>query len=163
MAQVVFLRGVNVGGRRQFRPAVLAKTLGLINIGAAGTFVAHRRVSRAELARHLPFECEIAICDGRDILRLLSHPFDDDGPGVTRFVSVLARRPRSIPAMPVVFPERGDWLLKVVACDGRFVLGVYRRHMKVIGYLGALDELFGAPLTTRNWNTLAAIARALRP
>jgi hypothetical protein len=31
----------------------------------------------------------------------------------------------------------------------------------VIGYLGALDRLFGVPATTRNWNTIAAIVRVL--
>jgi hypothetical protein len=33
--------------------------------------------------------------------------------------------------------------------------------MKAIGYLGTLDRLFGVPVTTRNWNTIAAIARVL--
>jgi uncharacterized protein (DUF1697 family) len=33
--------------------------------------------------------------------------------------------------------------------------------MKVISYLGTLDKLFGVPVTTRNWNTIAAIARVL--
>ena len=33
--------------------------------------------------------------------------------------------------------------------------------MKVIGYLSALDRLFGVPVTTRNWNTITAIAKAL--
>ena len=47
MALVVFLRGVNVGGHRTFRPTVLAKQLkhlGAVNIGAAGTFVVHRPI-----------------------------------------------------------------------------------------------------------------------
>ena len=42
MALVVFLRGVNVGGHRSFRPTTLAeqlKHLDAVNIGAAGTFV----------------------------------------------------------------------------------------------------------------------------
>jgi hypothetical protein len=38
---------------------------------------------------------------------------------------------------------------------------VYRRHMKVISYLGRFDRLFGIPTTTRNWNTITAIARVL--
>jgi hypothetical protein len=59
------------------------------------------------------------------------------------------------------FPATGVWLLKVLAREGRFVVGVHRRQMKVIGYLGALDRVFGVPVTTRNWNTLAAIARLL--
>ena len=38
---------------------------------------------------------------------------------------------------------------------------VIRRHMKVIGYLGKLDDVFGATVTTRSWNTFAAIAKVL--
>ena len=34
--------------------------------------------------------------------------------------------------------------------------------MKAIGFLGLLDRLYGVPVTTRNWNTIAAIARVLR-
>jgi len=33
--------------------------------------------------------------------------------------------------------------------------------MKVIGYLGALDRLFGVAATTRNWNTIVAISKVL--
>jgi hypothetical protein len=33
--------------------------------------------------------------------------------------------------------------------------------MKVIGYLGALDRVFGVPATTRNWNTIVTIARVV--
>jgi hypothetical protein len=43
------------------------------------------------------------------------------------------------------------------------VLGVYRREMKAIGFLGEIDRLFGVPATTRNWNTILAIAKVLRP
>ena len=41
------------------------------------------------------------------------------------------------------------------------MFGVYRRHMKTIGYLGQIDKLFGVPVTTRNWNTIKAIVRIL--
>jgi hypothetical protein len=34
--------------------------------------------------------------------------------------------------------------------------------MKVIGFLGTLDRLYGVSVTTRNWNTITAIARVLR-
>jgi hypothetical protein len=30
-----------------------------------------------------------------------------------------------------------------------------------ISYLGAFDRLFGVPVTTRNWNTISAIAKVL--
>jgi hypothetical protein len=33
--------------------------------------------------------------------------------------------------------------------------------MKAIGCLGTLDRLFGVPVTTRNWNTITAIASAI--
>jgi hypothetical protein len=64
--------------------------------------------------------------------------------------------------MPVIFPSTGRWMVKVLARENRFVFGVYRRHMKVIGYLGKIDRLFGVPVTTRSWNTLTAVARAIR-
>jgi hypothetical protein len=35
------------------------------------------------------------------------------------------------------------------------------KGQKVIGYLGTFDRLFGVPVTTRNWNTMTAIARVL--
>jgi uncharacterized protein (DUF1697 family) len=172
MALVVLLRGVNVGGHRTLRPSALAarlKHLEAVNIGAAGTFVIRRPVSRArlraELARRLPLAAEIVICQGREIVGLASRGHRADGavgPDAVRFVSVLARRTRAAPSLPMTFPARGRWLLKILARDDRFVLGVYRRHMKVIGYLGALDRLFGVPVTTRSWSTITAIAAALR-
>ena len=52
--------------------------------------------------------------------------------------------------------------MRVLGTQDRFVFGVYRREMKAIGYLGRLDELFGAPVTTRNWSTMLSIAQVLR-
>ncbi len=171
MALVVFLRGVNVGGHRTFRPAALAEQLShldAVNIGAAGTFVIRRRVSqalvRAELARRLPFDAEIMICNGRDITGLLSRERfagQPTRPDIVRFVSVLAGRPRATPSTPMSFPSADRWLLKIVSREGRFVFGVYRRQMKAIGYLGKIDRLFGVAATTRNWNTITAIAKVL--
>jgi hypothetical protein len=73
----------------------------------------------------------------------------------------LARLPRKSPRLPVQFPPRGRWLLRIVAREGRFVLGEYRRHLLVIRYLGTMDRLFDVPITTRNWNTMTAIAARL--
>lgn len=172
MALVVLLRGVNVGGHRTFRPTELVKQLehlGAVNVGAAGTFVIRRSVTRAqvraELARRLPFEVESVICEGRELAGLLSrHPCADwpARPDVVRFVSVLSGRARSTPSIPMRLPTTGPWLLRILAREGRFVLGAYRRHMKVIRYLGEIDRLFGVPATTRNWNTINAIACVLK-
>ena len=171
MALVVLLRGVNVGGHRTFRPSVLAKQLkhlDVVNIGATGTFVIRRRAPRAhvrrEFARRLPFDTQIVICQGREIVNLVSRDFFPGRlvrPDVVRFVSVLSRSPRSSPATPLNFPATGKWLVRILARERRFVVGVHRRHMKVIGYLGMLDRVFGVPVTTRNWNTISAIARLL--
>jgi uncharacterized protein (DUF1697 family) len=168
---VVFLRGINVGGHRTFRPATLSRRLrhlGAVNIGAAGTLVIHKPVTRAqlrlEIQRRLPFDADIAVCQGREIARLVSrdpfrrHPVR---PEVVRFVSVLSGSPRSEPRLPMTLPSRGQWFLKILAREERFVLGLYRRRMKVIGYLGSLDRLYGVPVITRNWNTVTAIARVL--
>jgi uncharacterized protein (DUF1697 family) len=171
VALVVLLRGINVGGHRTFRPSTLAeqlKHLDAVNIGAAGTFVIRQPVSRAQLrvefARRLPFDARIMICQGRDIVRLMSRDFFSGQlvrPDIVRFVSVLSHSPRSTPSTPMSFPSTGKWLVRILARENRFVVGLYRRHMKVISYLGALDRVFGVPVTTRNWNTITAIAKAL--
>jgi uncharacterized protein (DUF1697 family) len=172
MALVVFLRGVNVGGHRTFRPSLLANELSdldLVNIGAAGTFVVRNRISqaklRAELAKRLPFETEIVICKGNDVLELQSaNPFGGQaaGPNIIWFVSILAKSGRPLPSIPFSLPSGDEWSLKVLAIQYRFVLGLYRREMKAIRYLGQLDKLFGVLATTRNWNTITAIARILQ-
>jgi uncharacterized protein (DUF1697 family) len=171
VALVVFLRGVNVGGHKTFRPAALAAQLthlDAVNIGAAGTFVIRQRMSRAdvrtEFARRLPFETQIAICDGREILGLLSRDFFSKHavrPDIVRFVSVLCGPPRSAPPTPATFPSSGEWLVKVLARENRLLVGMYRRHMKAISCLGTLDRVFGVPVTTRNWNTITAIGEIL--
>jgi uncharacterized protein (DUF1697 family) len=170
MALVVFLRGVNVGGHRTFRPSLLAKELSrydVVNVGAAGTFVVRKPGARAEfraaLLKKLPFDTEVALCDGRALLRLeTDHPYGPAAPGVVRFVSVLTRPGRLDAPVPVVFPPEGDWLVRVLAADRQFVFGEYRRHMKTIAFLGRLDKLFSVPATTRNWNTILQIVKILR-
>ena len=171
MALVVLLRGVNVGGYRTFKPTTLTtqlKHLDVVNIGAAGTFVIRQPVSRAqlraELASRLPFSAQIMICQDREIVRLMSQDHfagQPVRPDIVRFVSILSKRPRSAPSLPMRFPSHGTWLLKILRRDDLFVIGLYRRHMKVIGYLGTFDRLFGVPVTTRNWNTMTAIAKTL--
>jgi len=172
MAHVAFLRGVNVGGHRTFRPTALVQQLqryDVVNIGAAGTFVVRARTSqtrlRAELARRLPFETAVILCTGQELLDIAGGELfggERVGPGVVRFVSVLARRPRLVPSLPMQFPDQGRWLLKILTIENRFVFGQYRRHMKAIGYLGSIDRIFGVPATTRNWNTITAIVGVLR-
>jgi uncharacterized protein (DUF1697 family) len=178
MASVVFLRAVNVGGTNRCQPALIAKQLskfGVVNIGAVGTFVVRKNASesalRAAFARKLPFKCEIMICPARDIIKLASKdPFSHEppvrlgpsGPDITRFVSVLAKRLRALPPLPLSLPSDDDWLLKIIAIQDRFVLGLYRRQMKAISYLGKIENLLGEPATTRNWNTIQKVVQILK-
>jgi uncharacterized protein (DUF1697 family) len=172
MALVVFLRGVNVGGHRTFRPSILARELSaydVVNVGAAGTFVVRKPGSRAKfrtaLLRKLPFEAEIVLCEGSDLMRLeTENPFgtQPSPPDVVRFVSILSKAGGVRASLPVTFPSDGEWLVRVIASEGQFVFGVYRRHMKTIGYLGQIDKLYGVPATTRNWNTIIAVVRILK-
>jgi len=171
MALVVFLRGVNVGGHRRFRPSVLARELkayDVVNVGAAGTFVVRKPGSkakfRAALLRKLPFETEIAICEGRDVLRLDAERLfgKEAAADITRFVSVLTKAGRLSISLPVTLPPDGEWLVRVLGSRGQFIFGEYRRHMKTIGYLGQMDKLFGGRATTRNWNTISAIVQILK-
>lgn len=103
MAFVAFFRGINVGGYRTFRPSILAKQLkdyGVVNIGAAGSFVFRNRVSqtvlRSEVLRCLPVDAEVMICTAQELIAAASdNPFasEKDGRYTVRFVSVLARGP----------------------------------------------------------------------
>jgi len=171
MHWVVFLRAVNVGKANRCQPVQIAKELakfGLVNIGAVGTFVVREDVSesvlRNAIAKKLPFKCEIMICPARDIMNLASKdPFSQQpsGPDITRFVNVLHKRPRALPSLPLSLPSDDDWLLKIIAIQDRFVLGLYRRQMKAISYLGKIEKLLGVPVTTRSWNTIGRIAKIL--
>jgi uncharacterized protein (DUF1697 family) len=172
MALIVFLRGINVGGHRTFRPSILARGLSdydVVNVGAAGTFVVRKPGSRAKfraaLLRKLPFEAEVVLCGSRDLLLLEKQNSFATEPSrldVVRFVSILSKVGRGPADIPFTLPPNGEWFVRVIASKGRFVLGVYRRHMKTIGYLGQIDKLFGAPATTRNWNTILAIVQILK-
>jgi uncharacterized protein (DUF1697 family) len=172
MALIVFLRGINVGGHRILRPSILAKELSaydVVNVGAAGTLVVRNPGPRAKflsiLRRKLPVEAVVTFCDGRDLVRLeMEHPFKNElpRPDLVQFVSVLSKAGRSKASFPAVIPEDGEWFVRIIGSRSRLVFGVYRRHMKTIGHLGRIDKIFGAPATTRSWNTVLIVLRILK-
>jgi uncharacterized protein (DUF1697 family) len=170
-AHLVFLRGVNVGGHRTFRPSQVAerlRPLQVVNVGAAGTFVVRGPVPQARVreafVRELPFTTQIMICPGRDLLRLVqARPFAGlrADRRLVPFVSVLARARAPASPLPLAFPPAGRWGLRILGQHGRFVVGVYRREMQAIAHLGQIDRTFGVPATTRSWSTMATVARLL--
>src|SRR5512140_1494565 len=171
MASVVFLKGVNVGGHRTFRPSLLASEMasfGVVNVGAAGTFVVRKTISEAklrlELSRRLPFETEAMICSGRDVLQLVTseaYAGEPSGPDIVRFVSVLPRRLAGT-TLPLDLPADENWLVRIVTIQGKFAFGLYRRSLQTIRYLGKLEKHLGGSVTTRNWNTFERLFEILR-
>ena len=174
MSAVVFLRAFNVGTANRCRPAEIAKKLArfdVVNIGAVGTFVVRKDVSestlRAAFARELQFKTEIMICPEREILKLAAKdPFKAQpaGPTIIRFVNVLHQPISSHVTrhMSHALPSEDAWVAKIVAIQGRFVLGIYRREMKAIAYLGKLEKQLGVPSTNRNWNTMEKVLAILK-
>jgi uncharacterized protein (DUF1697 family) len=167
MALVVFLRAVNVGGRKIFQPAVLAKqltALDLVSLGAAGTFVARKAISaaalRKEIARRLPFDAEMMICRAGEVAALALDQFPGAAAGndLKRYVSVMAKRPRQLPPLPIRQPDGADWQVQVVAVQGVFALSLWRRMGRTFIYPNqVVEKQLGVPATTRNWSTIAAI------
>lgn len=155
------------------RPAALARELDaydVANVGAAGTFVVRRPGRRgqfvAQLRRSLGVNVVVACCDSRELVELASEdPFKNERTHVGRvpFVSVLATTPRTQVALPVSIPTSRGWFVRILGSRNRLVYGVYRRHMRTIGHLDRIDELFGAPATTRSWNTMRSVLRILNP
>jgi hypothetical protein len=172
MALVVFLRGMDVGGHRTFRPSILARELAdyeVVNVGAASTFVVRKPGTRAkfvaELRRKLPFDAEVALCDGKDLIQLeMEYPFGSEAsrPDVVQFVSILLKAGRSPNRLPIVIPEVGEWFVRVMGAKNRLIFGLYRRDMRTIGYLGQMDQLFGTPAITRSWSTMLNVLRILK-
>jgi uncharacterized protein (DUF1697 family) len=175
MSSVVFLRGINVGGANLCKPAQLARQLNqfdVVNIGAVGTFVVRGKVNQsalrekiaAQLAKTFKIKCEIMIATAGDLMRLaLRNPLKNQpsGPEFTRFLSVLHKSPKNPPQVPLFLPSADNWLLKIIAIENQFVLGVYRREMKAIGYLGKIEKILGAPATTRSWSTIEKVIKIL--
>jgi uncharacterized protein (DUF1697 family) len=172
MSSVVFFRAVNVGGHQKFQPSVLAKKLadfGVVNIGAAGTFVVREPVTaaklRAEIHRQLPFQPELIICPAREVITLArSDPFRKKPAGIdtVSYVTILQKALKNLPALPLEQPSGKKWEVRVFGVSGRFVLSFWQRQQKGILYPNAVvEKQFGVSATTRNWNTIAAIAEAL--
>jgi uncharacterized protein (DUF1697 family) len=174
MALVVFLRAVNVGGQRTFRPSVLSQDMaewGVVNVGAAGTFVVRKAIAqralRAEFLRRLPFHTEIVICGGRDLIDLASaDPFPDEPaiPPKQRYISVMATRPRAVPLLPICYPAGDLWETKVLGVRGRFAYGFWR-HLGGRSFVipnEVVEKNLGVVATARNWNTICAVRDILK-
>jgi len=171
MRWVVFLRAVNVGGTNRCQPAQIAKELakfGLVNVGAVGTFVVREDVSelalRAAIAKKLSFKCEIMICPAKQIVDLAKeNPFNvDRGKDIDAHVSIMAKRPVKVPALPIYVPSKDNWEIKIARTIGAVVLSLRRKVPNGHLYPNQIvEKQFGVAATTRSWNTIEKIAKIL--
>jgi uncharacterized protein (DUF1697 family) len=170
MAEIVFLRGVNVGGRKLQTSKLAAelKSLDVVNIGAAGTFVVRARIGKKaladELRRHLPFSCDILTCSDKELRALVAKPpFPTSAPPadqvwyVTVINEVLAKA-----TLPLDTPAGKEWQVRVVAAARPFVASLHRRLGRRLIYPNeVVEKSFGVVATTRNWSTILSIAEIL--
>ena len=146
-----------------FSTAALAKKLGLVNIGAAGTFVSGRPVTVAAIARELPHGNAVVIRPAAEVTRLVKAGPPRVPAGAVLFVSVLLARATKHPALPMERPEGPRWALRIIEKRGAFVICArHPEHQRGLDLSAALAREFGVPFTTRSWGTMERIAAAIR-
>jgi hypothetical protein len=162
VAVAVFLRAANVGGRNTFSTAALARKLDLVNIGAAGTFVARRRVAAAAIARELSFDTAVIVRPGSEVLALVKAGPPRAPAGVHIFVCILAKPPKRRPSLPIEWPAGRSWAMRAVARRGVFVVCLRRLEVqRGLDLSAILEREFGVPFTTRSWGMMRRVADAL--
>jgi hypothetical protein len=172
MAWVVLLRGANVGGSRRFLPGefVKAKSLAefdLVNLGAAGTFVARSKAPEGRLRRaivgELPFQTDVTLCPGGEILELSKlDPFGAVPPASKACLSVLGDDAVRSPRLPFPVPNEPAWEVRLIAARGRYVFSLYRRLAGRLTYPNPIVEReFGVGATTRGWSTVLSLGKIL--
>lgn len=172
MSSVVFIRGVNVGGHKVFRPRLLADQLadlGVVSIGAVGTFVVRADLDekkiRSAFQKRLPFEAQLMICPARDVIALVErNPFAGEAARKAdgQFICVLEQRLKKQPRLPFYAPEGRDWQVGVTAVQGHFVAALFRRLGKRPLYPNqVVEKWLGVPTTTRGWPTILKVRQSL--
>ena len=172
MSSVVFLRAANVGRHQRFRPKLVAQALSrleLRSLGAAGTFVVKAAVPEGELraafASELPFEPRMAVVSGAAVRELVARdPLGAEAAalGAKRFFSALLEPPACIPTLPLDRPEGQDWQARLALAEPWYALSLRRGSGRGVVYSNPVVEpALGVPATTRGWNTMLSVARAL--
>lgn len=172
MALVVFMRGVNVGGHKAFRPSELARRLESLevkSIGAAGTFAVGTNAAepdvRRQFTKHIPFETELMICSKKDLASLVAlMPFEAKGLPKSdgQYVTVVGRAARGLPKLPLEVPAGKDWQVRIIAVHRIFMVSLARRVGSKLLYPNeVVERQLGVPATTRNWSTILKVHEAL--
>ena len=137
MPLVIFMRAANVAGHQVFQPSIVARNLaalGVVNIGAAGTFVVRKmcteRTVRSAFRKELSFEPDLTICAADDVLSFMrTNPFEGfpTGKDYVHCVGVMAEPSVRSPRLPIIEKPGRSWQVKVTAVAGRFAVILRRR------------------------------------
>ena len=173
MRFLVFLRGVNVGGRT-LHTAALAKELGaldVVSIGAAGTYAVRSGSTasaiRAAFVDRIPFPTEVMVVPLAMAEKLLDQQPLGPGPrpaGERWAVTVVAAPPDPLPPLPLVRPASGPWEVRLESFAPPFVLSRFRRlsPTRILYPNAVVEKEFRRPATTRWWETLEDVVTAAR-
>ena len=172
MTLVVLLRGANLGKRR-FSPKALAEALsdlGLVNVGAAGTFVVPKRVAertlRERVQAELPWDdAEMVVLKETEVRDALAAGAKVAVPeGAKRFGLALPDPPPAGLKLPLVaLAKDGAWGMRYEAVAGRVAIGVRRRFDETGTYSTKdVDAALGSDRgTMRDWPTWEKIEKAM--
>lgn len=170
MPLVVFLRGANVG-RRRFSPKLVEAALvdvGLVNIGAAGTFIVRERIGekllRAKIEAELPFSpAPMMILKAEEIHAAFAVGQEISVPSAAkRFATFMDKLPENRPDLPLNSPAEAGWGVRIVSVNGRTALGLRRRVDETGVYPNeTVERAFGVTATTRDWPTVEKLVKLL--
>lgn len=171
---VALLRGINLG-KRQIKMEALRKAFeswgyeNLRTLLASGNVIFEAGSSTTEaltqkiengLKGTFGFEVPVILRSSAEIAKLVrSDPFKGMKliPKTRLFVTFLAEKPKSKPAIPYK-SKAGDFIILAVAT--RDVISVLT-DTRTPDAMDILRKQFGDKITTRNWNTVLKIAKAM--
>lgn len=142
--------------------------LDVTSLGAAGTFIVRKPLAeaklRAEFAKRIPFEAEIMIAKGSQVVALVEDaPFASAPEGTRPSVTMLAKPNAAGPTLPLDRPGTGKWALRLLEKRGPFVLALRRPGASGSGLYPneVVERAWGVPATTRDWTTIQKVAALL--
>jgi len=173
VTHIAFLRAVNVAGHAVVKMERLKKAFeaaGCMNVRtvlqsgnvlyerASANSVVFKRGVLAALSEILGAQVMAAFRTLTDLRSLAgADPFSERRPGAEDklYAAFLVRKPSMVPDFPLRMEKEG---LEVIGMKGLDVFIVSRKVKERYGFPNIfIEKYFGAPATTRNWNTVVKI------
>jgi uncharacterized protein (DUF1697 family) len=167
-----FLRGINLG-KRQIKMADLKSTLERMGLENVKTILASgnviftssgnsdklKREIEAEIKRKFRFDVHVLLRTGKEMAALVKKdPFKSVKltPHTRLYITFLSEAPKSKLKVPY---KKGDFTLQEITKTHLVsILGPKTSSPDVMDFLG---KEFGKEITTRNWNTIIKIHKAM--